>query len=76
MTNLPNKQQVIDYLREINAQLEKENYIPTIELVIDDLETKIAEEKIAEEEKVAEDYNSTDPITVADQMDDDSADIN
>ena len=52
-----NKQQVVDYLYTIKAQLEKEGYIPTIELVIDDLETKIAEEKIAEEEKVEAEFD-------------------
>jgi hypothetical protein len=73
-----NKQQVVDYLYDIKAQLEKEGYVPTIELVIDDLETKIAEEKEAEIEAETNQgiYHSTDPITVADQMDDDSADIN
>jgi phage terminase small subunit len=40
-----NKQQVVDYLYEIKKKLEEEGYVPTIELVIDDLETKIAEEK-------------------------------
>lgn len=59
MTNLTNKQQVVDYLYEMIEQLEKEGYIPTIELVIDDLVTKMTEEEESEpkEDDDGEDYS-------------------
>lgn len=60
-----NKQQVVDFLYEIKKKLEQEGYIPTIELVIDDLETKIAEERIAEEEKVEAEFDEDGDFTGA-----------
>lgn len=60
-----NKQQIIDYLYDMKATLERQGLIPTIDLVIEDLEEGIKEE-----------ITSTDPTTVAEEMDDDSADIN
>lgn len=78
MINLPNKQQVIDYLRQLESQLEKEGLIPTLELAIDELITKLGEEqdKLEKEEMESFEGGSTEPTTVAEEMDDDSSDIN
>jgi hypothetical protein len=72
MINLNNKQQVIDYLRQLESQLEKEGLIPTLELAIDELITKLGEEqdKLEKEEMESFEGGSTEPTTVAEEMDD------
>jgi hypothetical protein len=52
MINLPNKQQVIDYLNRQFEELQDAGYVPTIELVIEDLERQIeTEEHFKKEDK-------------------------
>lgn len=87
--NLPNKQQVIDYLLQQEEEITNAGYIPTIEMVVEALEREISKEEPCAtchgERKVTynmghdDEYTTDCPDCVAHakgDMDDDSVDLN